>query len=468
MNRPLRRHLVVAPPRFEGLKVQRFLIYAFLLLALSVQAQFSPAEKRSTRSVSGQFIVTAADQVSPLANSPRIATNTNLVRLEPALLAISAERIKDSLRRELEIKPGAPWRGQVYLVLHPAQSLDEEVAIITSPAPKGWSYRVELPDVVSRTRFTRALTSVLLLEYVNQGVRPSDPVAEIPAWLTDGLAQEFLAPGVASVILSAPSKVVDGLIISRTMTNEKGLDSLAPARPLLRNHVVLTFAQLSWPTGAQLSGADDGVYRASAQVFVNGLLGLKNGPARLRTFLETLPRYHNWQSAFHAAFHDDFPRALDVEKWWALQIVDFAAHDSGPQWTPAMSCLKLDEILRVPVEMRAGSNALPTRAEISLQALIRNFDPIRQNAALQTRLRDLELAQFRMAPQLAALTAGYRRALADYLGQPQTTAHTVVLGKHDSARSKKTSRGDTLNQLNVLDAQRRQIEATIKPDVLKP
>ena len=34
----------------------------------------------------------------------------------------------------------------------------------------------------------------------------------------------------------------------------------------------LTFEELSWPTDAQVSGADGGVYRASAQLFVNDLL----------------------------------------------------------------------------------------------------------------------------------------------------------------------------------------------------
>jgi hypothetical protein len=442
MKRPLRRHLVVAPPRFDGLTVQRLMVPALLLLALSVQAQFSPADKSFARSVSGQFIVIGADQVSRLAGSSRLATNTDIVRLEPALLAISAERIKDSLRHELGIKPGAPWRGPIQLALHPAQSLDENVTIITRAVPKGWSYRVELPDVLLRTRFTRALTGVLLLEYANRGA--AEPVSEIPPWLTEGLARELLSGDSPKIILSSPDKIVNGLTISHTVASERGLDSLAAARQLLRNHAVLTFEQLSWPTGAQLSGADAGVYGASAQVFVDELLRLKNGPARLRTLLETLPRCHNWQVAFQDVFHDDFPRPLDVEKWWALQVVDFAAHDSGPQWTPAMSCLKLNEILRVPVEMRAASNALPAYAEISLQALIRNFDSARQTTALQTRLRDLELAQFRMAPQLVALTDGYRRAVADYLGRPQTTAHTIVTGKHNSAAPKKASRRDTL------------------------
>jgi len=88
--------------------------------------------------------------------------------------------------------------------------------------------------------------------------------------------------------------------------------------------------------------------------------------------------------AFQTAFRAEFPRPLDVEKWWALQIVNFAARDPGLQWTAAVSRERLEEILSVPVEVRSVSNALPSHAEISLQAVIRNFDSARQAEILQS------------------------------------------------------------------------------------
>lgn len=468
MKIPLRRQRMVAPPRFDGSGFYRNFITGFLLLlGLSAVAQFSPPPNATTRSVSGQFIVLAADQVSRLSLTPHLATNTDLVRLEPALLAISAERIKDSFWRELGVNANTTWRGQIVLALHPAQSLDEEVTVVSSYDSKGWNYRVQLPDILSRTRLIRALTGVLLREYANRSAGPNGITAEVPAWLTDGLAQEIMADDVAPVILSAPNHVVGGLAVNRTLANAKGLDSLAAARRQLRDQAVLTFAQLSWPTGSQLSGADGGVYRASAHLFVNGLLGLRNGPAKLRNFLATLPRYCNWQTAFEAAFRADFPRALDVEKWWALQVVDFDSHDDGPQWTTAVSCRKLDEILHVPVETRTSSNALPAHVEISLQTAIRSFDPARQNAALHNCLRDLKLAQLRMARPLAILNDRYRQVIAGYLGESLTASHPVMLGKHGAVLFPKTSRRETLAQLDALDARRRQIEAGLRPEDFK-
>jgi len=463
--------------QFNGLTIQRFndstfrrlSVFCVVIFSMFARAQVPPPDTASAHSVSGQFIVTGAPSPATgagLAARPEIATNADLVRLEPALLAVSAERIKASLRRELDLAPNAPWRGQIFLVLHPAQSTDEDVAIISERFAGGWNYQVRLPDVLPRTRFARAMTGVLLLEFANRNARAR--CAEIPAWLTDGLSRQLFADDWQEVILSSPAKMVNGLPVSRTVTTERGLDPLAGTRRILRNEPALTFEQLSWPTGAQLSGADGGVYRASAQLLVNELLGLKNGRAHLCAMLEALPDCYNWQTAFQTAFRENFPRPLDVEKWWALQVVGFAARDPGPRWTPAVSRDQLDEILSVPVEVRMASNALPARVKISLQAVIRNWDQARQFAILQTKLRDLELAQLRMAAPLAVLTYGYRRAIADYLGSGSRAAPLQQLGKHPPDSPSKKTVNNTLKKLDALDAQRRAIESAIKPDDLRP
>jgi hypothetical protein len=453
--------------RFNNSTIQRLLVFCAVFFPMFASAQVPPSDTASARSISGQFIVTSAPSPAAkarLAGRPEIATNADFVRLEPALLAVSAERIKASLRRELDMDPNAPWRGQIFLALHPAQSTDEDVAIVSERFAGGWNYQVRLPDVLPRTRFARAMTGVLLLEFANRNARAR--CAEIPAWLTDGLSRQLFAADWQEAILSSPAKRLNGLPVSRTVTTERGLDPLAGTRRILRKEPALTFEQLSWPTGEQLSGADGGVYRASAQLLVNELLALKNGRAHLRAMLEALPDCYNWQMAFQRAFRENFPSPLDVEKWWALQTVGFAAHEPGPMWTPGFSRAQLDEILSVPVDMRMASNALPVHAQISLQAVIRNWDMARQSAILQTKLRDLELAQLRMAAPLAVLTDGYRRALADYLGLGKRPSLTTRWIKHPFTSSSVTIMNDTLKKLDALDAQRRAIESTIKPEGL--
>jgi hypothetical protein len=80
-------------------------------------------------------------------------------------------------------------------------------------------------------------------------------------------------------------------------------------------------------------------------------------------------------------------------------------------------------------------------------------------------LRDFELAQLRMAPQLAVLTAEYRLAIADYLGQSKRVA--PHWNKHEVVPSR-TSARETLKKLDALDAKRRTIGAAVKPDFLHP
>ena len=424
-------------------------------------AQSFALDKTFARSFSGQFIIRSAPQFSLLANSPEVIRNTNWVRLEPALLAVSAERIKDALRRQLEIKPNSAWRGQIYLVIHPARSVDESVTIISKRRTGGWDYRVELPDVLSRIRFTRALVGVLFLEMANRGAQSHS--AEIPTWLVDGFAQELLAAGSPEFILSLPDQLVNGLPVARINSAQQGLDSLLAAQALLKNHPALTFEQMSWPSGAQLNGDDGGVYRASAQLFVDSLLNLPHGPEQLRAMLDSLPQFYNWQLAFQSAFRANFPRPLDVEKWWALQLAGFAVRDPGPRWTPAASRAKLDALLRVLVETRASSNSLPAHAEISLQNAIGGLDRERQTMILWVKWRDLGLAQLRMAPPFAGLAEEYRRVLADYLGEKSVTKNSVS-PRHPAFASQKTSAAKTILKLDELDRRRRQAEMNVPPD----
>ncbi len=470
MKAPLHRCPAASLRRLHDSTVQRFNGFTLCIVVFLCAFFFPPAavaqipksDNNFTRSISGQFVASGPAQFSELARLPRVADDTNLVRLEPALLAVSAERMKDSIYHRLEISKAASARGTIYLVVHPAQSLDENVTIFSRLTAAGCLYRVELPDVLSDRRLTRAVTGVILLEYANRHAQSRS--AEIPAWLTDGLAEEMLAAGSAETILSVPDKIVNGLPVTRVNATERNPDPLDQARRVLEKLPALTFEQLTWPTAAQLDGDDGGAYRASAQLFVDDLLKLKSGALQLRTMLESLPRCYNWQTAFQSAFTENFPRPLDLEKWWALQLADFAAHDRGPGWTPAVSRDKLDDILSVPVEMRATSNSLPSHAEISLQTVILNLDFARQQAILQDKLRDLGLAQLRMAPQLAALTDGYRRALAGYLGEPSVLPSGQPRSRHPFTATKKTGVAKTLKKLDALDAQRRMIESTINTE----
>ena len=439
-------------------------LFFSVLISASVRAQGFDGST-TARSISGQFTVSASPQYSPLLHRAEFSTNDNLIRLEPALLAISAERFKQSLWRQLGLKPDAPWTGKIFITLRPARSLNDPVTLAVGPLLKAWNCRVELPDLVTRIRFGRALSAALLLEFASRTAKDPGLVPEIPAWLADGLGQLVLASDGEKIILSLPDKKVNGLSQSRLDKTERSVDAFAGARRTLQNFSPLTFDELCWPGDAQVNGADGGAYLASAQLFTGGLLGLPDGPEKMRGFLARLPGGLNWQTAFYAAFPDDFKRPLDVEKWWALHVIRFAARDPGPHWTAATSRERLTSLLTVPVEVRASSNSLPRHAEISLQSAVQNFSA-GQRGIIETKARDLGLAQFRLAPPFAGLAGDYRAALLDFLGEGKTFTPTPT-GKHGLPATRLgASVADTVKKLNALDAQRRAAEARTGMDSL--
>lgn len=429
-------------------------LMTFLAAAAGRAADLPGTE--TARSVSGQFLVTFTPNNSYFYHRPDISTNTSFIRLEAPFLAVGAEHFKAALRRQLGISTEAGWSGKIFLQLHPARSLNEPVLIVSQPFIQVWNYRVELPDEISQNRYARTLSAVLLLEMVNRKTPVTGRSAELPDWLVDGLARQILTADNARVVLAAPTNVVNSIAMDRVDKKQRGLDPLAAARQVLQNFPALTFDQLSWPHNPQLNGADDGVYLASVQLFVKELLGLKNGPAKMRDLLARLPACENWQSAFFAAYRADFQSPLEVEKWWSLRVIAFAAHAPGPQWTLAVSRAKLDSILAVNVDIRSASNSLPTRAEISLQSAIQNFKPPQQTAILQTKLRDLDLAQLQLSPQLAGVADGYRTALADFLGERKDKFYIRFFLRHG-----KGDTGAILKKLAALDVLRRQVETTL-------
>ena len=439
-----------------------FCVAVFFIAVFSVNishAEFSTDDSLVARSFSGQFIVSAPGQSSPLFFRRDFAADTNFVRLEPALLAVAAERFRELLWRQLGLKPDSPWSGKIYLLLQPAHSPDDEVTIASDSMLHTWNYRVTLPDILTRTRYARALSAVLLLEIAGRDNPNGQPSAEIPSWLVDGLARQVLDEDAAGIILSTPSGSMDRPPLSSVNEKEHGLDSLATARQTLQNFPALTFDQLSWPSDEQVNGDDDGVYQASAQLFVHELSRLPEGSKKLRALLARLPGCQNWQTAFFFVYHGDFKDPVAVEKWWSLRTLDFAAHNSSSQWTMADSSDRLAGLLQVPVEMRSSSNSLPAHAQISLQTAIRDFAPGQRDAVLDVTLRDLELAQFRLAPPFAALAAGYRDTIMDFLGE-RPAPRALIVNKHDSATRRATVR-DTLKKLDALDNRRRVLIARL-------
>ena len=95
-----------------------------------------------------------------------------------------------------------------------------------------------------------------------------------------------------------------------------------------------------------------------------------------------------------------------------------------------------------------------------------DFD--QQTTILRTRLNDLGLAQYRMTPQFATLAAEYRRALANYLGENTVTITASTRQRPPVHRPSGTSASRTVKKLDELDARRRNMESTVRPEIVVP
>ena len=314
----------------------------------------------------------------------------------------------------------------------------------------------ELPDTLERVQYVRAIVRVLLLEFANRtaGVRS----AEIPVWLGEGLTQQLLAAKESEIILRPPTADANGRLSLVTANVSARRDNpLEQAHKKLQGRPLLSFEELSWPAEEQWSGELGEVYRCNAQLFLNGLLQLKDGAASLRAMLAELPQRQNWQIAFLNAFHASFQRTLDVEKWWALQLVHFTGRDVLAQtWAFEESWQKLDQAVHASVEIHAGTNELPLHATVSLQDVIRDWDSQRQARCLEAKIRQLELLRPRLGQELVGFLDSYGQALRNYLQHRHKTGLTRFFGQKAALNR---AEEQALKQLDELDTQR----AVVRP-----
>jgi hypothetical protein len=420
-----------------------FYYLCFLLFSIPTQAQTTA---KFIRSLSGQFLVGDARGSGPSEAATRFGTNATFVVLDPNLLAVSAERIKQLLNRELANV--SPWRSRIHLILHQAQGPDSPVTINCESFRDGWEYFLQLPDLMERRDYVRAITQTLLLELGNRNA--SGRAAELPMWLIEGFTEQLMTASEMKIVLEPPRKNYNGVMVLFTGTNGPMQNPLHPARELLRSHPMLTFEDLSWPSDAVLEGELLEVYRRSAQLLVIELLRLDGGQASIRAMLDNLPQYYNWQFAFLDAFSGWFQRPLEVEKWWSLHLVHFTQREVAQYWPLDESWQKLEETLRPAVQVRSSTNEMPLHSDVPLQTIVSEWDAPRQTQALKSELNELEALRYRLAPQFVGIADSYHETIQTYLGSQNKNSGIF----HRKKTSRKRALEEVLRQLDALDAKR--------------
>ena len=397
-------------------------------------------EPITLRSQSGQFVVRGL----PLGQSLTalsIPGGVSYVQLDPALLTVTLERIKAAVLTKLNLRD--EWQGPVYLTVQPSPRYNEPIIVMRMRHPDNWSYHVRLPEQVDKGRFLKAAVEIVLGEIVN---RASQHPAELPPWLVAGLAAELQATVLMPLTLE-----------SRTTTVRAGRvrPPLQRVRELLREKIPLRLDDLNFPPSLEEMSAEElELFENCAHLFVHGLLDLRDGPQSLANMLRGLANHLNWQTTFMRAFHGHFPRLVDVDKWWALQVVLVSGRDMFSVWPEKDSLHRLAEILDTAVQVRTRADELPLTTQVKLQKIITEWDQTQQTALCRRKLHLLESIRSRVPQNIGLLVDGYRQVVGDYLA-----SRGLVERTGDTASERPTPHLDnvareTINRLDALDAQR--------------
>lgn len=394
------------------------------------------------QSRSGQFIVRTLPGPS-LPASPPGQTNSGWVRLDPAVLVVSCERVKQALLEAVGLRD--EWQGRVFVVLHPGRQAPEPLGLHCALFRDGWVYELHLPELVDRSQLVTRLVEVLLLEIANRRARAGS--VELPPWLVEGLTAHLEATSLATLTLEPESR----LTVARRYP-----DPLRRVREVLRTQPLLNFDELSWAPEPQASAEQRDTYRSCAHLFVHQLLRLKRGRPCLQQFLAILPEHLNWQTAFLRSFQPYFSRLLDVDKWWTLQAMSVTGRNLVSAWSAEEAWRQLEATLRPPAREWSRTNALPRLTRVRLQTVISDWEFPRQLAVLVPTLNRLKALRPRLGPDLAGLVGEYIRTLEDYLAQRDRPRGPDRL-RNPLPPNPKLAAALTVQRLDELDLQRARL-----------
>ena len=349
-------------------------------------------------SFSGQFVVHGP--TLPIPRMLLAATRkTNYLELNPQLVAVTAERVREGLLTELQLLNA--FQQKVHLLILPLAPPEQPVTIVSRIYLDGVVFQVGIPARIEPNRLIKALVQVLLSDLASRAA-PRD--AEIPTWLVEGLTEHLFARVQPTIVAN---KILSTYEVA-------GYDRLKPARQVLATNTCLTFHELSFPK-REMDETEASIYQSSSHLFLAELLRLPHGRPLLARFVATLPQSLNWQTSFYRVYGQHFQTALDVEKWWALSWFDFKVRQEEQTWPMHLSLQKLNSVLLTTVEMRTSANSLPQRREVPLQQLIEYHTFESQSVALSDKMRQMFFLQFNMPPETRAILAEYRNLLEEYL-----------------------------------------------------
>jgi hypothetical protein len=406
------------------------------------------AEPIIITSVSKQFVVRGQPQRSMFAAHSK----EDFAYLDPATLAVTCERVKRAVAHELGWDER--WRGTIYVNIRPVRRDGEQPDIIAFRTERGWSYRIDLPDEISRRHLLEALVETLVLEFADRSA--TNDSVELPPWLVEGLTAHLSEGPLAGVALQARSlQQISGESNFRASRTTRQIDVDQALRARVKTLGGMSIDQLNWPEFTENDPAATEAYHHASHLLVRELLRLRGGPDALCATLALLPAHLNWQTAFLRGFEPHFKRMLDVEKWWSITLSQWKAHEISVFWSESEARQKLEEILYTPMEVRLANDTVPHVTPVALQTVLNDWEFSQQAALLQTKLDQLRLVRLHCTSNLTSLLDGYHAVLTKYLEARSNP------GRVFTERKARKALTQAIAELNLLDQQRARMTAPV-------
>lgn len=340
----------------------------------------------------------------------RSAVDENpVVELQPQALAITAERIQLAVLNRLGTTP-AGGRGRFHLFIIPTNKFGGgPLEIIPRPFREGWQFHVGVPQSVDWRRLLRGLSEVVLLELANR--EGGEALARTPLWLNEGIAGIIEIEDGRSLIQEPEAAVV--------RAGRRG-DPLAESRTRLAAAGPMTYSELSQPQTAVLADTNQFArFQASAVLFAQQLLSEEKGPSRLRQAVLLSPQFLNWEFALLRGYEGRFLSALDIEKWWAVNVTVVLSRDPLKRWTREQTLLRLRSVTRESASMQTETNTPATRRQVSMGELITRLEYPAQREVLERKLGQLRELYRESPDDLLPLIEDYFRSVESYMNQRQ-------------------------------------------------
>ncbi len=364
--------------------------------------------------------------------------------VDPALLAVVCDRVREVVRREFNWSADK-WRSAIYINVRQALRGDHTATVRVTRFGGDWRYRIEMPDELSRHEMIAPIVEALLLEYANQG--GDKDCVDLPPWLADGLTA-YLLHGELSGLALTPNTMV--------VRNRYSEDPAGILREKVQAHGAMTIDELNWPDFDEDDAKEEERFRFSSELLVRELLRLRAGPDCLSAALALLPEHLNWQTAFLRGFEPHFKQMLDVEKWWSLVVVQAKTREKSVHWAAAESYNRLEDVLYTPMQIQLSPIDVPHVSPVALQTVVSEWALGEQEPLLQNKIGQLRHLRLRVPAEFQVLVDGYRGAIESHL------AGRVKLADKDPASRKVRKLTEaTVAKLNKLDAARNDLHAKL-------